>query len=126
MEAFKTQLYWLKREDSDTMEILVDDTDIPHEFLCPITHEIMKEPVRCSGKGTISSDHVHKSSGIVCDYSSFPDGFTYERAAINEWFLCGKFTSPMTNESLRDASFLPNILLRNAIRAFLHGDRPQS
>lgn len=25
------------------------------------------------------------------------DGFTYERAAINEWFLCGKYTSPMTN-----------------------------
>ncbi|XP_076241423.1 uncharacterized protein LOC143183650 isoform X2 [Calliopsis andreniformis] len=101
-EAFKTQLYWLKREDSDTMEISLDDVDVPHEFLCPITREIMKEPVRCS------------------------DGFTYERGAINEWFLCGKFTSPMTNEPLRNTSFTPNVMLRNAIYAFLHGDRPRS
>ena len=27
------------------------DVDIPHEFLCPITHEIMHDPVLCSGKG---------------------------------------------------------------------------
>lgn len=53
------------------------------------------------------------------------DGFTYEKAAINEWFLCGKYTSPMTNKSLRDTSFTPNIILRNAIYTFLHGNRPQ-
>lgn len=100
-EAFKTQLYWLKREDDNSIEISIDDTEIPHEFLCPITHEIMKEPVQCS------------------------DGFTYEKAAINEWFLCGKYTSPMTNKSLRDTSFTPNIILRNAIYTFLHGNRPQ-
>lgn len=48
-EALKTQLYWLKREDDNSIEISIDDTEIPHEFLCPITHEIMKEPVQCSG-----------------------------------------------------------------------------
>ena len=56
----------------------------------------------------------------------FLDGFTYERAAINEWFLCGKFTSPMTNEPLNDKNVTPNITLRNAIYAFLHGDGPKS
>lgn len=30
----------------------IDESEIPHEFLCPITHEIMKEPVQCSGKNT--------------------------------------------------------------------------
>ncbi|XP_053982976.1 WD repeat, SAM and U-box domain-containing protein 1-like isoform X1 [Hylaeus volcanicus] len=101
-EVFKTQLYWLKREDSNALEMPIDDAEIPHEFLCPITHEMMKEPVQCS------------------------DGFTYERAAINEWFLCGKYTSPMTNKSLQDTSFSPNIVLRNTIYTFLHGNRPQS
>ncbi|XP_071867920.1 uncharacterized protein isoform X3 [Bombus fervidus] len=99
-EAFKTQLYWLKREDNNSSEIPIDDSEISHEFLCPITHEIMKEPVQCS------------------------DGFTYEKAAINEWFLCGKYTSPMTNKPLRDTSFTPNVILRNAIYTFLHGNRP--
>ncbi|XP_076285183.1 WD repeat, SAM and U-box domain-containing protein 1 isoform X2 [Lasioglossum baleicum] len=101
-DVFKTQLYWLKREESNIVEGSIDDTEIPHEFLCPITHEIMKEPVRCS------------------------DGFTYERAAINEWFLCGKYTSPMTNKALQDTSFVPNVELRNMIYTFLHGKRPET
>ncbi|EZA49221.1 WD repeat, SAM and U-box domain-containing protein [Ooceraea biroi] len=100
VEILKKQLYWLKREDCNVTEN-IDESEIPHEFLCPITHEIMKEPVQCS------------------------DGFTYERAAINEWFLCGKYTSPMTNESLHDTSFSPNLTLRNAILTLLHGERPQ-
>jgi len=49
MEILKKQLYWLKREDCNVMEN-IDESEIPHEFLCPITHEIMKEPVQCSGK----------------------------------------------------------------------------
>ncbi|XP_015610586.1 WD repeat, SAM and U-box domain-containing protein 1 isoform X2 [Cephus cinctus] len=101
IESFKKQLYWLRREDSSIWEI-TDDTEVPHEFLCPITHEIMKEPVQCS------------------------DGFTYEQAAINEWFLSGKYTSPMTNAPLLDTSFTPNIALRNAICTLLHGEHPQA
>lgn len=62
---------------------------------------------------------------IILTNISISDGFTYEKAAINEWFLCGKYTSPMTNKSLRDTSFTPNIILRNAIYTFLHGNRPQ-
>ncbi|XP_023289157.1 WD repeat, SAM and U-box domain-containing protein 1 [Orussus abietinus] len=100
-EEFKMQLYWLKREDSNLMEAL-DETEIPHEFVCPITHEIMKEPVLCL------------------------DGYTYERAAINEWFLCGKYTSPMTNEPLHDTSFTSNVALRNAICKLLYGEKPSA
>ncbi|XP_033208709.1 WD repeat, SAM and U-box domain-containing protein 1-like isoform X2 [Belonocnema kinseyi] len=101
MENLRKQLYWLKRENSNAMQP-IDEAEIPYEFLCPITQELMKDPVECS------------------------DGHTYERAAINEWFLCGKFTSPMTNEPLHDKNVTPNITLRNAIYAFLHGDGPQS
>lgn len=48
----KKQLYWLKREDCNIIEN-IDESEIPHEFLCPITHEIMKEPVQCSGKNVV-------------------------------------------------------------------------
>lgn len=54
MEILKKQLYWLKREDCNIMEN-IDESEIPHEFLCPITHEIMKEPVQCSGKNVTRS-----------------------------------------------------------------------
>ncbi|KAJ8966312.1 hypothetical protein NQ314_003577 [Rhamnusium bicolor] len=68
---------------------------IPHEYLCPITHEIMREPVTCS------------------------DGFTYEKNAIAEWFMSGKLTSPMTNEILSKTDYVYNLDLRNAIHNFL-------
>jgi len=41
------------------------DVDIPHEFLCPITHEIMHDPVLSSGKGNtfyasgVTDTHTH-------------------------------------------------------------------
>lgn len=73
--------------------------EIPIEFLCPITHEIMLEPVICS------------------------DGFTYEKRAITEWFLAGKFTSPMTNAILVDTEYQINNDLRNEIHKFLYEDQ---
>ena len=48
MENLRKQLYWLKREHSNVSEAM-DEAEIPHEFFCPITHELMKEPVKCSG-----------------------------------------------------------------------------
>ncbi len=49
------------------------DCDIPEEFLCPITQDVMRYPVLCS------------------------DGFIYEKAAIEEWLMSRRKTSPMTN-----------------------------
>ena len=48
---------------------------IRDEFLCPITHDLLREPVCAS------------------------DGQTYERAAIEKW-LRSKNISPMTGEEL--------------------------
>lgn len=95
-ERMIKEIRWLRKT-----ELYVEkpvDTDIPYEYLCPITHEIMREPVTCS------------------------DGFTYERSAIMEWFMSGKFTSPMTNDVLTSTDYTYNIELRNAIQSFLDGE----
>ncbi|KDR17621.1 WD repeat, SAM and U-box domain-containing protein 1 [Zootermopsis nevadensis] len=96
-KKLNVHLYWLRNEDKGIPEVPVD-TDIPHEFLCPITHEIMHDPVICS------------------------DGFTYEWAAINEWFLSGKFSSPMTNAHLTDTQLTSNTNLKTRICQFLYGE----
>ena len=67
--------------------------EVPDDFICPITAEIMTDPVSTS------------------------DGFTYERAAITEW-LRTKDTSPKTGATLESTTLYPNHSLRNMIRAF--------
>ena len=65
----------------------------PHNFICPITHDIMIDPVICS------------------------DGISYERSAIERW-LTNHNTSPMTNNSLISKNLISNITLRNTINDF--------
>ena len=67
--------------------------EVPDDFICPITSEIMTDPV------------------------STVDGFTYERAAITEW-LRTKDTSPKTGARLESTMLFPNHSLRSVIRAF--------
>ena len=62
-------------------------------FECPITGEIMTDPVV-----TI-------------------DGFTYEREAISEW-LRTKNTSPCTGVELESKTLVPNHSLRSMVRSF--------
>lgn len=67
----------------------------PNEFCCPITHEIMADPVIAS------------------------DGHTYEREAITKWIYDGNSTtSPMTNEVLTNQTLTPNLNLRSLITKF--------
>ncbi|XP_068722638.1 deleted in malignant brain tumors 1 protein-like [Montipora capricornis] len=68
--------------------------EVPVEFLCPITNEIMKDPVTAS------------------------DGYDYERQAIRRWFRT-KRTSPVTNEELTDLTVRANNDLRNRIQVFM-------
>ena len=67
--------------------------EVPDDFICPITAEIMTDPV-----------------------TTF-DGFTYERAAITEW-LRTKDTSPKTGATLESKALIPNHLVRSLIRTF--------
>ncbi|CAD7934246.1 unnamed protein product [Amoebophrya sp. A120] len=73
----------------------------PEGFLCPITHEIMRDPV-CTA-----------------------DGQTYEREAITHWFQVNRRgTSPVTGAVLAARSLTPNYALRRAIEAYLES-RPE-
>lgn len=69
-------------------------TSIPNEYLCPITHEIMIDPVCVS------------------------DGFTYERKAIEEW-LTKKQTSPIINSSIEGTQIYPNKILKMLIDRYI-------
>ncbi|XP_031254665.1 U-box domain-containing protein 15-like [Pistacia vera] len=64
---------------------------IPHEFLCPITLEIMSDPV------------------IVAS------GQTYERESIQKWIDSNHRTCPKTRQTLAHLSLAPNYALKNLI-----------
>lgn len=64
----------------------------PSEHYCPITMEIMEDPVLA------------------------PDGMTYERSSIERW-LQDHDTSPLTNEKIEKTIF-PNISVRKMIEEF--------
>ncbi|EOX97454.1 hypothetical protein QUC31_015680 [Theobroma cacao] len=65
---------------------------VPNEFLCPITLEIMTDPV------------------IVAT------GQTYERESIRKWLNSNHRTCPKTGQTLDHLSLAPNFALRNLIR----------
>ncbi|XP_076586903.1 WD repeat, SAM and U-box domain-containing protein 1 isoform X2 [Chaetodon auriga] len=64
---------------------------IPDEFLCPITRELMREPVIAA------------------------DGYSYERDAIESWINTKNRSSPMTNLPLLTTLLTPNHTLKMAI-----------
>ena len=68
----------------------------PSSFLCPITGDIMADPVSTS------------------------DGFSYEREAISEWFATGQKSSPMTGAPLDRSTLVPNHALRSAIQEYVN------
>ena len=70
-----------------------DRREVPDDYICPITAEIMTDPVL-----------------------STSDGFTYEREAITEW-LRTKDTSPK-RAKLESKTLIPNHLVRSLLRAF--------
>ncbi|KAL2254947.1 U-box domain-containing protein 15-like isoform X1 [Sesamum indicum] len=65
---------------------------IPHEFLCPISLEIMADPV------------------IIAT------GQTYERESIQRWLNSGHRTCPKTGQKLNYLTVAPNFALRNLIQ----------
>ena len=74
--------------------------DVPDEYICPITSEIMTDPV------------------------STLDGFIYERAAITEW-LRTKDTSPKTGATLESKALIPIHSLRSVTRRFVEASAAQ-
>lgn len=67
---------------------------IPPEFVCPISSEIMEDPVVAA------------------------DGNSYERASIAAWFE-GHLTSPLTNAPMPTKMLFPNYALRTQINEWV-------
>lgn len=74
-----------------TLNALNFGDGVSYEFLCPITLELLTDPVIAA------------------------DGFTYERSAIEEWLSSGKVTSPSTNEPLLNQSLVSNHQVRKQL-----------
>ncbi|KFO85593.1 WD repeat, SAM and U-box domain-containing protein 1, partial [Buceros rhinoceros silvestris] len=67
----------------------------PDEFLCPITRELMKDPVIAA------------------------DGYSYEKEAMENWISSKRRSSPMTNLPLPSLTLTPNRTLKMAISRWL-------
>ena len=68
--------------------------EYPNIFLCPITCDIMLDPV------------------------SATDGHTYERSAIQRWFDDGKLSSPITNVGMPSTDLVPNHAMKSQISSW--------
>ncbi|OVA03741.1 Armadillo [Macleaya cordata] len=66
----------------------------PDDFLCPISLEIMTDPV------IISTGH------------------TFDRVSIQKWFKSGNLICPKTGEKLSSTELVPNSVLRKLIRQY--------
>lgn len=77
-------------------------TSPPRDFLCPITRELMENPVLL-----------------------IEDGHSYELYALQRW-LRDHNSSPMTNKPLRDRRFVHNFNLKNAIEEYCERERTLS
>jgi ankyrin repeat protein len=81
----------LEGEEEATADEQEED-NIPNECFCPITQEIMEDPVIAQ------------------------DGHTYERAAIKQWLDMGKRTSPKTGARLLSTELTANHTMRSLIQ----------
>ena len=78
--------------EEETAEDELANESIPDECFCPITQEIMEDPVIAQ------------------------DGHTYERTAIKRWLGMGKRTSPKTGARLLSTEVIPNYTMRSLIQ----------
>ena len=63
-------------------------------------------------------DFTHLSR-IINYLRIVPDGYNYEKAAIESWLSSGKLTSPMTNDHLSILELVPNTKLQSQIMEFV-------
>ena len=74
----------------------MNSANFPKEWYCPITHELLVDPVQGS------------------------DGHTYSRVAIEKW-LSTNYRSPMTNQPMTVDDLTPNYALRNSMETIMNG-----
>ena len=76
------------------------ESELPDEYTCPITTDMMQDPVFAT------------------------DGHTYERTAICAW-LDKHSTSPKTGEELASKQLFPNHGLRSLIQTWKEENKPR-
>ncbi|XP_024968508.1 U-box domain-containing protein 13-like isoform X2 [Cynara cardunculus var. scolymus] len=77
--------------DQGTLVKSPKNSVIPDDFRCPISLELMKDPVIVS------------------------TGQTYERSCIEKWLEAGHHTCPKTQQNLTSTALIPNYVLRSLI-----------
>ncbi|XP_050229044.1 U-box domain-containing protein 21-like [Mercurialis annua] len=103
-------LYWRKRKATSSARnkkfheisngaILEMDIMIPTHFKCPISLELMKDPV------TLST------------------GITYDRESIEKWIESGHNTCPLTNQVIPTFDKIPNHSIRKMIQSWCVDNR---
>jgi len=70
------------------------DRDIPKEFECPLSHELMNDPVQCK------------------------QGHTFDRDPIVTWLSHQKRECPLCREPLSPEDLVPNRALKDCIDSF--------
>ncbi|XP_057709435.1 WD repeat, SAM and U-box domain-containing protein 1-like isoform X2 [Corythoichthys intestinalis] len=95
------EVYGVLLRRIQALKVEQSTSDCPDEFMCPISRELMKEPVIAS------------------------DGFSYERESIESWIKGKNRSSPMTNLPLQTTVLTPNRALKMAISRW-KGSQQQS
>ncbi|NWI84584.1 WSDU1 protein, partial [Pitta sordida] len=85
----------LQKIEELRLTMISGSAPVPDEFLCPITRELMKDPVIAA------------------------DGYSYEREAMEHWLSNKRRSSPMTNLPLHSLLLTPNRTLKMAISRWL-------
>ncbi|CAL9179699.1 unnamed protein product [Musa hybrid cultivar] len=75
------------------------EISIPMHFLCPISLELMKDPVTAS------------------------TGITYDRQSIETWLGLGNTTCPVTNREMENEELIPNHSIRKVIQDWCVANR---
>jgi len=96
--AFEAAKEAAKEEAAKEAAAAADANEPPADYLCPITHELMNDPVIAA------------------------DGHTYERTAIGRW-LKTNTTSPKSGDELESKALLPNYMARGMIREWQDAQR---
>ena len=77
------------------------DEDVPHDFLCPITHELMVDPLMTR------------------------TGLSFDREAIMKWLAEHDHTCPLTRQPLRASDLVPNRYLERKIAMWCEENQRQ-
>ncbi|XAR73575.1 Ubiquitin--protein ligase [Bertholletia excelsa] len=91
--SWRRRRHGLRPDENGLADVnLETELTIPTHFRCPITLDLMKDPV------------------------TLPTGITYDRESIERWIEAGNQTCPVTNQVLATPDQIPNHTLRRMIQ----------